>query len=522
MAKDIVEKLRVEGDSSDAQRAAKGAEKSLTGAFFKAQIAAQAATKAFAFATAQLKAGVDAALENERTTLKLETALRLQSREVATNTAALGAQASAIEAVSGISDEVIRKFQGQAINLGVATDEVDKFVRASIALANATNKDVNTAFEQLTQSMSGLLPRTLKVIPAFRELSKEELQAGKAADILVEQFGDLVGLETQGASGQITQMTNAVANLAEELGKLVTNVGESSGLFRDVADGAQFLADMIAAVDLPEDLANEPQIVGLGGGAGGRSRRGSAGGGPVGGIELEAVPENFITLAGEVGGPAGIDLQAQAIADREERGRQMIDLIRSQLDERAEVERAAADEREAIARESEQRKFEVTRTFATATADFAMQLFAQILEGEKINGALLVTETLKNLGSRIFGQGLYDIAIGTSRFLTGDPLGAAQVNHGLTEVAVGGTMAASGAIVGNAFGVGGGGGGGGGRATSTADSSPAFGRTGETTGAARGGEPLQVTIVFNGPTTAASVGVAINDALGAARDEGLI
>ena len=192
MAKDIVEKLRVEGDSSDAQRAAKGAEKSLTGAFFKAQIAAQAATKAFAFATAQLKAGVDAALENERTTLKLETALRLQSREVETNTAALGAQASAIEAVSGISDEVIRKFQGQAINLGVATDEVDKFVRASIALANATNKDVNTAFEQLTQSMSGLLPRTLKVIPAFRELSKEELQAGKAADILVEQFGDLI------------------------------------------------------------------------------------------------------------------------------------------------------------------------------------------------------------------------------------------------------------------------------------------------------------------------------------------
>ena len=549
MGDEIVEKLKIEGDSTSAQKAAQKAEKSLTKSFFNAQIAANIATKAFALANEQIRAGVEAALENERTTIRLQTALQVQGREVEQNSRVLAAQASQLENVSGISDEVIRKFQGQAVNLGVATEEVDKYIRASIALANATGKDVNTAFEQVIKSTSGVAEETLKLVPEIRELTKEELAAGAAADVLVEKFGGLVDLETQGASGEITKMTNAIANLAEEIGIALIGLGKTSGLFTAIGEAAQTAADIIASFDLRSwliggadmealiSLFNEyrasqrrlasgddflPPLVGLGGKPVGAGKPGKGGKpGPVGGLELVDIPANFISLEGARAiGQAGMDPEAQRRADAAENWELMKSQLQAQAEEQAAMEADAANERIRIAQDEHNRKLAMTNTFATSVASVTNSLFQQMIDGERIRGAEVVTAFLKNTGMQIFGRGLFDIAIGSSRALMGDPTGAAQVAHGTNEVAIGGAMAASGAIIGNAFGVGGGGGGGGRGGASSGGQATAFGRTAPA--AASGGEPRNITIVFNGPTTAAQVGVAINDALGAARSEGLL
>lgn len=599
MGEEIVEKVTIKGDSTSAQKAAKKAENALLKSFFKASLAADAAKKAFSFVTAELKEGVEAAIENEKTTVRLQTALRMQGYDVARNVKLLNEQSAALESITNISDEVLRKYQAQAINLGVATEEADKYVRASILLAEITGRDVNTAFEQVIKSTSGVAEETLKLIPEIRTLTKEELAAGKAADILVQQYSDLIDVGSRGASGTLATLTTATANLKEEVGLAIVKNETFIKITSDLADGAQDLADAISKDGLTaafEALAKAstaalrplelifPYLAGLRilneqmreqgtevGVPAALERPGLPTPGPFApgqspeeleaarvrarrqasraGIEREKKPKvQILALDPEVGEVGKV----QQVSD------DIVKIIADKKEKIAEIEKAKNEEIEAIehaarqkALEShqmhEQQKLQIATTFANATANAALGALDLWLQGEKVVGAKIVVEFAKGLGRQLIMRGLFDVAQGIARtyFSYGsDGTGPALIAHGKTEIALGGLMMGGGAAIasltGQDF-----------RGKSREEreqeaeeererkrierqekrdreredkrsgDATAFGRD-DTERASTTGEDGGITIIFNGPTTAAAVGVEINQALGAAREQGLI
>jgi len=173
-------------------------------------------------------------------------------------------------------------------------------------------------------------------------------------------------------------------------------------------------------------------------------------------------------------------------------------------------------------------RMQLNMMFANAATDVLLSAFDKLLAGEKVVGAQIAVEVTRNLGKQMIGQGLLDVAKGISRGLASygwDATSYALISHGSTELGIGATMLGGSLVLGNAFGVSPTGGGGGsmlGSGSGSAASAPStsFGR--QSDGTTTTASPEQITIIFNGPTTAASVGVAINDALNVAREQGLI
>lgn len=226
---DIVDRYIIKGDADDGKRALKDFAAAVDKSFGKSAKSAVLFNKALNLGEAALRKtfaemqrGIKLALEYDRTNVKLAASLRSLRGEGEFSVRMLNDQASQLQRVSGISDDVIRDFQAMGIQLGLATDEVDKYIRAAISMSNVTGADMRTSFNQVVKTLTGLKEETIKLIPQVDALSAAELRAGKAVDAINEAYGSLVGVGTQGVSGSVVQLTNDWDDFVEQMGRVIT------------------------------------------------------------------------------------------------------------------------------------------------------------------------------------------------------------------------------------------------------------------------------------------------------------
>lgn len=201
---------------------------------YVANLAADATTKALSFLSNQFMKAAEAAAENEKTNNNLKTAMMLAGNQSAVLFEKLNRQASILETVTGTSDEVIRKMQATAINYGFAAEKSSAYAQAAVVVANITGKDVNTAFEQLTKSISGVIDDTLRYIPEVSKLTKEQLAQDGAVKTVLERYGAFTDLATTGTFGALTQLKNAFDSVNEQLFISVFGAKSSEGAIRSL------------------------------------------------------------------------------------------------------------------------------------------------------------------------------------------------------------------------------------------------------------------------------------------------
>lgn len=225
------------GGGFDAAGAALG---KLKGAFLG--IAAAIGTGAF------LKESIDAAIKQENAINKLNTALRLTGNFSERTSQELQSFASGLQQVTTIGDETSLEMLGLALNYTKTTEQAKELYLASIDLAAATGTDLGTAVEQLGKTLTGTAGRLAEYDVRLRDVSKEQLKAGAAIDLIAAKFKGAAAAEATTFGGALTQMNNNLGDVLESVGMFITKSPTLIGFINDLSKSfAQLSTDISRA-----------------------------------------------------------------------------------------------------------------------------------------------------------------------------------------------------------------------------------------------------------------------------------
>lgn len=121
--------------------------------------------------------------------------------------------------MSMASKDDIEELVAELAALGKSDEEIDKITRASVNLSNITGKGLKESFTQINSTYSGSVDELGKLIPELKDLTKEQLASGEAANILNGKFGEM--------SKQLSENSFAqkIKNIKDDFGDMKQGLG---------------------------------------------------------------------------------------------------------------------------------------------------------------------------------------------------------------------------------------------------------------------------------------------------------
>ena len=189
-----------------------------------------------------LKTLVRLTAEQEIAEKKLETALGKTSK-------ALLDQASALQKVSGIGDEVIIVQQAFLASLKFTEEQIKEIITVAIDLSAATGIELESAVRNTAKTFSGLAGELGELIPQLRTLTTEEMKAGEAVKLMADLFGGQALKQSDTLTRSLSNLQNATSDAGEAFGKLLApNV-------KKTADNLTLLAEAVQKEGVQEFFA---------------------------------------------------------------------------------------------------------------------------------------------------------------------------------------------------------------------------------------------------------------------------
>lgn len=145
--------------------------------------------------------------------------------------------AAEIQKVTTIGDEAVLSQLALASNFARTNDEAKALTKAAIDLAAATGRNAEEALKQLGKTLSGTAGELAESVPAVRNLTKAQLEAGDAISLVGERFAGVASAQTNTFSGRILQLGNVFGDLLEEVGAFITKSPALTNLFGLIVDG---------------------------------------------------------------------------------------------------------------------------------------------------------------------------------------------------------------------------------------------------------------------------------------------
>ena len=217
--KDMQGKLDKAGKTIDeGSKKSKGLTSSLAG-LSKGAVATGAAVAGVAVAvkkTVDALNDCEAAYQKQR---KAETALQVAAR----NNPYLNSEsvynlkqfASELQSMSEVGDEVSLQVMSQLAATGRTEEEIMQIMSAAADMAAVTGGDIASAAQQLNATLNGVAGTLGRQVEAINNLTKEELQSGKAIQIVAQQYKGAA----QETADTTIQLQNAWGDFKENIGR---------------------------------------------------------------------------------------------------------------------------------------------------------------------------------------------------------------------------------------------------------------------------------------------------------------
>ena len=122
--------------------------------------------------------------------------------------------ASELQSMSNIGDEQSLQVMAQLAAMGRTEEQIQAIMKAAADMSAVTGNSLQNVALQLNKTYSGLAGELGEANSAIRGLSKEELEAGKAIDIIAQQY-----------NGQAAAMADNTVQLANAWGDFKENIG---------------------------------------------------------------------------------------------------------------------------------------------------------------------------------------------------------------------------------------------------------------------------------------------------------
>lgn len=126
--------------------------------------------------------------------------------------------ASQLQSISTVGDEQLLPFMAQLAATGRSESEIMQIMSAALDASASGMISLDEAVRGLNMSYSGQIGRLGMQIPALKNLTAEELKAGKAVEVVARTYKGLAS-ETATATGSTEQLKNAWGDLKEEYGR---------------------------------------------------------------------------------------------------------------------------------------------------------------------------------------------------------------------------------------------------------------------------------------------------------------
>ena len=140
--------------------------------------------------------------------------------------------ASELQSVSEIGDEQSLQVMAQLAAMGRTEEQIQAIMKAAADMSAVTGNSIQNVALQLNKTYSGLAGELGEANSAIRGLSKEELEAGKAIDIIAKQY-----------NGQAAAMADNTVQLANAWGDFKENIGR--GWIKVTQPVKQFFLDIL-------------------------------------------------------------------------------------------------------------------------------------------------------------------------------------------------------------------------------------------------------------------------------------
>lgn len=151
--------------------------------------------------------------------------------------------ASELQKVSIFGDELILNQIALAKSFGATNEQAKTVATAAANVAAALGVDLETATRQVAQTLSGTSGRLGLVVGDLRNLTAEQLKAGKGLDVLAKKFAGAAAGQVNTFAGATTQLSNTFGDLLEELGFIITTsptfigaIAKANEVFLDLQD----------------------------------------------------------------------------------------------------------------------------------------------------------------------------------------------------------------------------------------------------------------------------------------------
>lgn len=182
---------------------------------------------------------IDLAGKQQAAEIKLATAIEARGLVVDEVMPKILEDAAALQRLTGAADETTIANQALSVSLGLPIERMEDLALAMVNAEAAGLGSADSIQRNLIKSLSGLSGELGEAVPAIRSLTKEELKAGKAIDLINEAFaGQAEALKTT-LPGAIKFAKGGFSDLLESMGGAV---GESKVLRAAlIATGEVFL-----------------------------------------------------------------------------------------------------------------------------------------------------------------------------------------------------------------------------------------------------------------------------------------
>ena len=140
--------------------------------------------------------------------------------------------ASELQSMSNIGDEQSLQVMAQLATMGRTEEQIQAIMKAAADMSAVTGNSLQNVALQLNKTYSGLAGELGEANSAIRGLSKEELEAGKAIDIIAQQY-----------NGQAAAMADNTVQLANAWGDFKENIGR--GWSKVTAPVKQFFLEVL-------------------------------------------------------------------------------------------------------------------------------------------------------------------------------------------------------------------------------------------------------------------------------------
>lgn len=192
-------------------------------------------------------AGVSVAAANTQLQAEAKLLTALQGRSDVQQR--LIAQAAELQSRSTLGDEAIIEQQAYLAALGLSEQQIGATIEAAAQLSAALDMDLGSAVKNLGKTFGGMTGELGESIPALKNLTKEQLQAGEAVNYVNQNYRGFAEAAAAIGTGPLTQLKNIIGDIAESFGViLLPTVQKIAAKLKEMATAFQNLSPQMKAI----------------------------------------------------------------------------------------------------------------------------------------------------------------------------------------------------------------------------------------------------------------------------------